>query len=54
MGVLLFLAVPFAICALWLSVLALRQRPPSGVHHSINDFRREMRALAPEEHPPQG
>ncbi|MGQ0617608.1 MAG: hypothetical protein ACT4PW_11565 [Acidimicrobiia bacterium] len=54
MGVLLFLAIPFGICALWLSVLALRQRSPSGVRHSIDDFRREMRALAPREHPPKG
>jgi hypothetical protein len=47
MSALVFLAIPVVITAVWLTIAALRQRKPSGVKSSIDDFQREMRALAP-------
>ena len=51
MGVLLFLAVPVLVVAVGWTVLALRQRKPSGMQHSIESFRREMDALSPDRDP---
>ncbi len=47
MSALVFLAIPVVITAVWLTVSSLRTRKPSGVKSSIDDFQREMRALAP-------
>ena len=47
MSALVFLAIPVVITAVWLTVSSLKQRKPSGVKSSIDDFEREMRALAP-------
>ena len=47
MSALIFLAIPVVITAVWLTVSSIKQRKPSGVKSSIDDFQREMRALAP-------
>ena len=51
MGVLLFLAIPAVVVGVGWSVLALRQRKPTGMQHSIESFRREMDALSPDRDP---
>ena len=51
MGVLLFLLVPVLVVAVGWAVLAMRQRKPSGMNHSIDSFRREMEALSPDHDP---
>ncbi|MGI8663991.1 MAG: hypothetical protein ACR2LQ_12405 [Acidimicrobiales bacterium] len=48
MGVLLFLLIPAVAVAVGWAVLAVRQHKPSGMHHSIDSFRREMDALSPD------
>ena len=45
---LLFLFAALVIIALGTAILALRARQPSGLHHTIKTFEREMRALSPE------
>ena len=47
MGAVAFLLVVVVLSALGSAVLVLRQRKPTGVHNSIDSFRREMDALAP-------
>lgn len=49
MGVLLFLLIPVVVVAIGSSVLVLRQRKPSSPTSSIDAFRREMRALSPDD-----
>jgi hypothetical protein len=49
MGALVFLAIPVVICLVWLSITAVRHRTPSRYDSSVEDFRREMRALAPDD-----
>ena len=44
---LLFLLIAFALSIGGSIVLWLRHRDPTSVDHGINEFRREMRALAP-------
>ena len=51
MGVLLFLLIPVLVVAVGWAVLAMRQRKPSGMTHSIDSFRREMEALSPDRDP---
>jgi hypothetical protein len=51
MGVLLFLLIPVLVVAVGWAVLAMRQRKPSGLNHSIESFRREMDALSPDRDP---
>jgi hypothetical protein len=46
---LLFLLFAVVVSAIGSAVLVLRQRKPTGVHNSIDAFRREMDALAPPE-----
>ena len=45
---LLFLLAALVIIAFGTAILALRARQPSGLHHTIKTFEREMRALSPE------
>jgi hypothetical protein len=42
-----FLLVVVVLSVLGSAILVLRQRKPTGVHNSIDSFRREMDALAP-------
>ena len=44
---LLFLLIAFALSIGGSIVLWLRHRDPTSVDHGIDEFRREMRALAP-------
>jgi len=46
-GAIAFLLVAVVLSGLGFTVLLLRQRKPTGVHNSIDSFRREMDALAP-------
>jgi hypothetical protein len=46
-GAIAFLLVAVVLSGLGFAVLLLRQRKPTGVHNSIDSFRREMDALAP-------
>jgi hypothetical protein len=55
MGVLLFLLVPVLVVGIGSTLMARRQRKPSGMHASIDSFRREMDALSPDSKPrPRG
>ena len=47
MGAVAFLLVAVVLSGLGFAVLLLRQRKPTGVHNSIDSFRKEMDALAP-------
>lgn len=47
MGAVAFLLVAVVLSALGSAILVLRQRKPTGVHNSVDMFRREMDALAP-------
>ena len=47
MSALLFLLGAVAVSAFGSAVVVLRQRKPTGLHGSIDAFRREMDALAP-------
>ena len=47
MGAIAFLLVAVVLSGLGFAVLLLRQRKPTGVHNSVDSFRREMDALAP-------
>ena len=47
MGAAAFLLVAVVLSAIGSAILLLRQRKPSGVHNSVDSFRREMDALAP-------
>ena len=49
-----YLAIALAISILGSLVLWLRYRKPSSLEHGIDEFSREMRALAPESRRPQG
>jgi hypothetical protein len=42
-----FLLIAVVISAVGLTVLYMRNRPPTSLDASIDDFRREMQALAP-------
>jgi hypothetical protein len=42
-----FLVAAVLISAIGSTVLVVRQRKPTGLHSSIDSFRREMDALAP-------
>jgi hypothetical protein len=50
MGAPAFLLVVVVLSVLGSAILVLRQRKPTGVHDSIDSFRREMDALAPPDH----
>jgi hypothetical protein len=47
MSALVFLLFAVLVSALGSALLVLRQRKPTGVHSSVDAFRREMDALAP-------
>ena len=47
MAGLLFLLIAFALSVGGSMILWLRHRDPTSVDHGINEFQREMRALAP-------
>jgi hypothetical protein len=47
MGAAAFLLVVVVLTALGTAILMVRNRKPTGVHNSIDSFRREMDALAP-------
>lgn len=47
MGAVAFLLIAVVISAVGLTVLYLRNRPPTSFDASIENFRREMQALAP-------
>lgn len=53
MGAVAFLLVAVVLSGLGFAVLLLRQRKPTGVHNSIDSFRREMDALAPPDERPR-
>jgi hypothetical protein len=44
---LVFLLFAVGVSLLGSAVLVLRQRKPTSLHSSIDDFKREMQALAP-------
>jgi hypothetical protein len=46
-GAVAFLMIAVVISAVGLTVLYLRNRPPTSLDASIDTFRREMQALAP-------
>jgi hypothetical protein len=45
---LVFLLIAFVLSVLGVGVLALRNRPSSSPHSSIDEFHDKMRALAPD------
>ena len=47
MAAVAFLLIAVVISAIGLTILYLRNRPPSSLDASIDNFRREMQALAP-------
>jgi hypothetical protein len=47
-----FLLIAVVISAVGLTVLYLRNRPPTSADDSIDNFRREMQALAPRDGEP--
>lgn len=49
MTALLFLAIPVVIIVLGGTILWLRHRKPTSLESGVESFRREMRALSPEE-----
>jgi hypothetical protein len=49
MGAVAFLLVAVVLSAIGSAILLLRQRKPTGVHNSVDSFRKEMDALAPPE-----
>lgn len=49
MTALMFLAIPVVIITIGCCVLWLRARNPNTLESGIDSFRREMRALSPEE-----
>ncbi|HEX9259474.1 MAG TPA: hypothetical protein VF855_08040 [Acidimicrobiales bacterium] len=49
MDALLFLAGAVVVTVLGAAFLAWRNREPKGDHHGITEFRRNMKALSPEE-----
>ena len=51
MGVLLFLLIPAVVVGVGWAVMAARHHKPTGMHHSIDAFRREMEALSPDRDP---
>ena len=48
---LVFLLVAVVLSALGTAVLYLRHRDPSSMDHGVEEFQREMRALAPDRNP---
>lgn len=52
MSALAFLLFAVLVSAVGSAVVVLRQRKPTGLHSSINAFRREMDALAPPDQRP--
>ncbi len=52
MSGLVFLLVALALSVVGSVVLWLRHRTPSSITHGIDEFSREMRALAPDRSPP--
>ncbi|MBI2710263.1 MAG: hypothetical protein HYX34_11300 [Actinobacteria bacterium] len=48
MSVYVYLVVPVLVVAAWCVYLWLRQRQPTSLESGIEDFQREMRALAPD------
>lgn len=49
MGAVAFLLVVVVLSGIGSAILLLRQRKPTGVHNSVDSFRKEMDALAPPE-----
>ena len=47
MAAVAFLLIAVVISAIGLTILYFRNRPPSSLDASIDNFRREMQALAP-------
>jgi hypothetical protein len=47
MAAVAFLLIAVVISAIGVTILYLRNRPPSSLDASIDNFRREMQALAP-------
>jgi hypothetical protein len=52
-GAVAFLLIAVVISAVGLTVLYLRNRPPTSADASIDNFRREMQALAPRDGEPR-
>lgn len=48
---LVFLLVAVLISVLGSAILFLRHRDPTSLDHGVEEFQREMRALAPDNHP---
>jgi hypothetical protein len=53
MQAIVFLAIAAAVCAIGGLVLYVRHRQPNTLESGMDDFRREMTALAPPEVEPQ-
>jgi hypothetical protein len=53
-SVLGFLLVPLVVIVIASAALVLRHRPPKDARSSIESFRREMEALAPDDEPRRG
>ena len=53
MSVLGFLLVPLIVIVVASALLVLRHRPPKDARSSIESFRREMQALAPDDDQPR-
>lgn len=51
---LLYLLLAFVLSGIGWLVLWLRHRQPSSVEYGIDEFNRELRALAPDQRDPQG
>jgi hypothetical protein len=46
---LVFLLMALLVSVIGLTLLWVRQRKPTSLHHGITEFQREMRALAPDQ-----
>jgi len=52
-SVLGFLLVPLIVIVIASAVLVMRHRPPKDARSSVESFRREMQALAPDDDQPR-
>ena len=52
MNGLMFLLIAVALSIGGSLILYLRHRDPTSLDHGVDEFQREMRALAPEQQPP--
>jgi len=53
MSALVFLGIAVVLSLIGSAVVAIRHRPRTGPHQSIDDFAAHLRALAPDDRDPQ-